>query len=302
MPDYLVNSDTTDFESETFLNQFRNFGRLKKFVCFFDNTNFLMTNYYPLDDHVQAILENVNGDTMQFHHLLCGYNGHGSRRTAKLLELLGIDRETAHELCCTEKKRGLQLEIAPSSSSQNCYIIQQASSDCWFQPFEKDSQKEICSCGVSVSIVQRTMTFVRPEQNRLLDFLRSISLCRPFSFEYSMDVKKPIESDLNLRSKGLLFNDFTVSPKKSDANLLIRGDRFNVYGCIDRRAILGMSNAVYYFLTNKKLFYEYSIGGLAFLSDDFIEHPTFFSLLRLIRSKGISQKSDRIRINESHTR
>lgn len=294
MPDYLGDSTSKMFSHGEFLDTINSFGVLKRFTCFFDSANFLVTGYHLLDDNIHAVFENTEGDTLQFTNLLCGYSGHGPSDTVDALVCLGIPEKEAVEHCCIPDNRGVQIFFA-ATDTPGRYEIKSATHYYWFEQFENTALKQhIKLQNVSISIVKRTVTFIRPEEFDFIGLLRCLELCDPFSFEYSLDRHSPIKSMQELIDTGALHYAGTLPPGRNcNANLLIRGEQFTIYCCISDPALIGVLNALYYTLTGKNLFTYHNYKGLVFLTDadlPIVPHSLATVVYTLLKHQSVKNK------------
>lgn len=267
MANFWGNQNGRPFDRADFLASLDDFGTLKRFTCFFESVNFLMTDYHLLDDNIHAIFENQHGDTLQFRDLICGYHGHGPRNTIQALSSLGIDIDSANIWCTSEDIKGFQLEF---TVSQNSGKYQEASIlfNNWFYSFGDAGLFRWIYLGksASYSTINRTIVFFSLQKSTLPALFRCIQLMVPFSFEYSLDKHTPVQTYAELFDAGLVPEHTSNVPEHCDANLLIRGERFSIYCCIPEKALLGTLNALYFSLSGKPLFFEETRGMLSYFS------------------------------------
>lgn len=283
------NQNDRPFDRANFLALLNNFGTLKRFTCFFESANFLMTDYHLLDNHVHAVFENQCGDTLQFQDLLCGYNGTGTENTIQALSCLGIDVNSAKQWCTSHDIKGFQLEFTPSSGI-NKYQEYSAVFRNWFYSFEDIGLFRWIHLGKCAfcSVVDRTIVFSLFQKNTLPTLFRCVQLMIPFSFEYSLNKHIPVQTYSELYDAGLV-SRYTSNPlERCDPNLFIRGERFSIYCCIPEKALLGTLNALYFSLTGNLLFYEQKHGALSFFSNK----PSSTGLLDILKQRFISRAND----------
>lgn len=302
MPDQRGNPTAQPFSLDAFETVIQAFGVLKKFTCFFESANFLLTEYRLLEENTHAVFENLEGDTLQFTDMLCGYSGRGTSNTVKALMRLGVSEVEATQYCCEQQRRGLQIYFAPTAVPGK-YAIEDITFSCWFEPFENPKLKNrIQLKDVSISIVKRTIAFIRPEKFGFVGLLRCLELCAPFSFAYSLDKRAPIQTERDLINSGILHHsDINASGMFAHVNLLIRGERFSIYCCISKSALIGTLNGLYYVLTGENLSTLHSYRGLVFLTDaDFpVGSASLFKVLRIVIGHKAFRPQNRLPIQHS---
>ena len=293
MPNFRGSIDSDFFDEKKFLYDIRNRGTIKKFICFFNSENFLMTNYCPLSENIHALFEFENGDTLQFDTMLCGYVGHGPTNTVEALITLGIPKEDAENYCY--RQRGLQLELERTGADQ--YRVVSEAYPVWFDSFREDDRSIVCTKKISYSLKKRVVVVQRPMDEPtggLSNLLRLIRYASPFLYEYSVDPKAPLVSARELAILGLQTCGNNELGQENHANVLVEGNRFNVYVCIPYELIFSTLNVLHYAWEQEPLFYTCSYHGIPVLTDHPIERPTLFTALRGCWQGNLIQPRKRI--------
>lgn len=277
MTDRRWDNGSPSFNKDRFRDFLTTFGPVKKFTCFFDNTNFLMTPYTLMDDNIHAVLENEAGDTLQFSDLLCGYRGQGSRSTIGALDVLGIPPKDAENFC--RKEQGFRISFPYTGKIDN---------EVWFHNVFTHPVIEINPHNPNFfrSLNRRVLIFMYPEINSIPTVLSCFHVMKPFSFRYSLDKSAPLIAHRELSVSGLLS---CVSPRMEqnlrDVNLVIRGELFDIYCCISDIALRGTLNTFYLYLTGETLFCENNINGLTYYSESGKSEVSVWKMIRSLFKK-----------------
>ena len=283
MSDYRGDNGSPHFDRKAFVEDVEKLGTIKKFTCFFDSANFLMTHYYPLTDNIHAIFEFESGDTLQFQNMLCGYGGHGPSNTTQALMCLGIPKDEADWYCRSSLRRGIQLELEPSKEKN--YQVKDKDFHCWFDPY---AQNNLISDGdFFVSLLRRIVIVTNPEE-KLDDLWRLIRCCDPFSMDYSIDAKEPLYFERELLDSGILAE--WKSNGRTNINVVIKGEAFSIYICFSKETLFSMLNAISFTFSGRVLFYAHQLWRFRFLSDRPIRRMSVSEACRLLH-KGSFEKT-----------
>lgn len=258
---HLVCNESSIKAVEFFKANAADFGPIKKFTTFFDSENFLLTEYTPTHEHIQAIIENTAGQRMEFSNLNCGYGGLGPSATADILQMVGVSSARSEKLKLYD---GIQIEFDASKSDGIDSVFTQVffRGSVKNRPYGYDGGCNLNGWNVCNTIT-RDVYMVNPETHNFSGLLNCLHVMEPFSFEYNTDG----------RSDFMNFRDISKFPFRGDVfpagtdgvNLIIRGKKFNLCCLIDRNYLWGTLNAVYLYLTKTPLFSEENLRGVTVL-------------------------------------
>lgn len=240
-----LESDHIDFDK--FQIDLKKFGEVKRFTCFFDNANFMMTKYSLADSSVHTVIENASGNTLQFSSLMCGYSGHGPSQTAKILRLLGLPGDEADTLSYNYK--GLQITFPYKGN---------VDTDIWFEssPARATIHGIHLDCHTFTSILRRVVIFNEAE-SALRNVLSCFHVMKPYSIQYSLNQSSPLISRGEIFNSGLLpYVSADVEAHLQKIDLIVQGEEFEIYCGFSRSALVGTMNAIYFYLTGEPLFFE----------------------------------------------
>lgn len=248
---------------------FDSFKPVKKFTSFFDNANFLLTDYKPSNSDVHTIIENFRGDIIEFTSLNCGYRGQGPGGTARVLQIIGLKQETALEL---REYNTIKIDFdGQKNNYQHCFDKDGENKE-YITDYSLDMTtffncrvraKEFQGCNIDentvVNILTRDVYMINPEIHNLNGLLHCLHIMKPVEFEYVI-------------GKKLYFIQVDEIPELSKTNvpvqlrhtrgvnLIIRGEKFDIKCLIGEKTLQGTLNCIYTYLMKANLFEECPIG------------------------------------------
>lgn len=233
-----------------------------KFTSFFDNENFLLTPYTISNRAVHTIIENFQGDLLEFSGLLCGYGGQGPHATAEVLQMLGVEKTSAERLIWNN---GIQIEFH-SSGLGSPYSV---NTETIFNG--RVRHREFIGLNLDkfsiCNPITRNVYLINPEINNFNGLLNCLHVMKPVEFEYLIGERKGLLKFSNIPE----LTEKTVPsayPTGTDGvNLIIRGQNFDVHCFIDSLFLRGTLNAVYLYLKKEPLFYETQVRSKTYISE-----------------------------------
>lgn len=274
----LICNDSSFKAVEFFKEHKQEFGRIKKITTFFDNQNFLLTDYTPSHGHIQAIIENDFGNLMEFANLNCGYGGTGPSATADVLTELGIAESSANQIIA---EKGLLIEFSKETGRASIQIpkvlfggkfSEQLHGGCKLNQY------------IACNIVSRDVYMINPETNDFLGLLNCLQVMGPHSFAHAIDKQYVFKNFSDISEFPTIINH--IAPIGVDGvNLIIRGRKFNIHCLINQEYLFGTLNALYLHLTKTPLFSEDHWRDFAILHPDYAAEriSNVFSLPKLIK-------------------
>lgn len=201
------------------------FGPVKKATCFFCEENFWLLPQYSPEPGTHLILTNSSGAQMELSSLNCGYGGTGPSSTARVLVLLGVEKETA-ELWKWNPGYSVDFSSKPAAFSKEMIF---------FQPdFHQNGPVLQCCLGNEIRSEpeQRRLLMFNPHHNHLRDLLNCIEIMDLYEMEYWWNVPATEAQTMSL-DDALPYTERFSSCFKSIGtdycNLILRGERFKIF-------------------------------------------------------------------------
>lgn len=254
---HIIKNGTQNMK-ETFLQTLSQMKSIRKVCVFLDNNNFLITDFQPKTPDTNLILQDDAGNEIHIEFGNCGYHGKGPDNTVWVLEMLGVDIETARQL--VYHNDGLQFSLSANGQIQPRSINTRV----LFCPFQRLSDTfGIIENHVAaeVYLTQRKVILFNPQYNCFSGLLRAIDDMKINEMEYYIGKNSPLENffrfNIDYKSRGLPL------PKESKGcnmsglshvNLSLRGQRFDISCLVSRDIEVPFINTIYTYLTGDTLF------------------------------------------------
>lgn len=228
------------------------FGELSKVTVFFDNENFLITDYTPLSLSVHTILEDNKHNELHIQDCNCGYSGTGPSETVRLLKKLGLQNEEKEIKEIIYLNDGVQFKV------ENNYILPYTVNHtiCFRSPIRQDKLKIELGGNVHTDIVKRKVIFINPQYHYFFGFLNFLKNINVSTFEYYMGENSPIESylDVNSLKDARFYTELPNLKGIKHVNLLLKSEDIEIICLVDKANEMQIINAIYLALTNTNLF------------------------------------------------
>ena len=238
-----------------FRNHIKNFGEVKKVISFLNNENFLLTDYKLSCPSTCTVIENTNGDIIEFTGLNCGYQGAGPNKTEELLVELGIERTIAEKL---KHQASIILEFNNQHSSWHEKEILNGGA-AFFQMYR---QSFLVGYNLDkhtfVDIITKTVKMIHPEKNNMNGLINCLHVMKPVLLEFTTKANGYIES-YGSEEASDSYNINNTIANTGGYNFIIRGEKFHVYASINTNQILSVSNVIHVYLTKNPLYTEHHV-------------------------------------------
>lgn len=241
------------------------FEPIVKLTSFFDNENFILTNYDLSDTSISMIIENDKGNQMQLSSLNCGYGGQGPSATSEVLQLIGVSHDVAEEY-------RLHSAIEVCLDSRGCVMHTKA-------PFFAHSANSSSSTSEANFIMDNKSTvdpsirkvyMVNPQHYNFTGLLNCFKKMRPVALEFFIGRNSPLGGYLRLSDiSGLSGNESSCKYTNSfdKINLIIRGELFDLNCFINPDEVIMTANAIHSYLFKRVLYTEKYLGGYVLLQN-----------------------------------
>lgn len=254
----IIIDNGSDSDLMEFQKMYDSIKPLKRITCFFDNENFLLTEYNIENLGIHMVIETyVN---QQIHlGLNCGYGGHGPNKTRRLLELTGISKEDAEWLRLLD---GFEVQFEENGSyyAKSIRPFFQKVRYTPVTPFHVDDYS-------IVYIKERRIMMLNPQINNMKGLFNCISAMKPREMEYFIGSQSPLFNGYRYKRNPLhAFRKYDKVKGLEGINLIIKGDKFDVYCLINKEEMVSVINAVYLCIFKKPLFSERYFGEYIFLT------------------------------------
>lgn len=263
---------------------FETFKPIVKLTSFLDNANFLLNDYHIQNPYINTIIENDRGDQIQFDGLNCGYGGEGPNCTAKVLEKIGIDKETAERWMYLP---GLSISfpdafkyVSEDSVRAHVLFVQNRGL--------KDLDKFELNCYSRANVVTRKIYSINPQLYNFPGFLNLLNVMQPTEMEYNIGPNSQMSNSLKISdvfSKNIYSykgNYGDVLRKTNSVNLIIYGEKFDIICFISEDEIASTVNCIYSYLMYEPLFKEKFLGEYVQMPLPIIEKQTRLMKLKCL--------------------
>lgn len=229
------------------------YSQFKRIAVFFENTNFLATEFTPMTLSVNMILEDTDSNQIHIEGCNCGYGGQGPSATVKLLVGLGINKETAAQL--VYHNDGLLFEL----NEDGDIVKDSIDTSVFFQSNIRDASTHNSinlDANVNVDLLKRKVMLFNPQYHCFRELLRLLTQIKPVSFEYYIGENSPLENYYCV--EGLY--DLYPHNKRPDftglehVNLIIRGENIEISFLIDRQCEVQVIDAIFMAIKHETLF------------------------------------------------
>lgn len=240
----------TDSSVKFFKDHYETFKPLKKAVVFFENENFVFTEYTPKNSGISAIFENWNGDQIQFSSLNVGYGGYGPGGTLSALLFLGfndVDRYN-REICYFPG-------ITVTFDRDGNFLELEKSEDAFFESRFQDikgNQLFLNSDYLFVNTLKKRIYFKNPQRNEFEKFLTLVKRSKPVSLEYWLGCESTLENWF--RGRDYFDDGISIDPEENEVNLIIKGHQYSICCLIHLSELIDVINCIWLFLAGEKLF------------------------------------------------
>lgn len=234
---------------ENLLEKYEN--KVKRFIVFKNNENFLKTEFSPLNNDVYLIVECENGTQLNFKDCNCGYYGTGPRRTVKILTQLGLNKEILEQYIF--KYSGAEFYIENNEIVNiiidNIEIFEETSCKIFnnkkLNTYHSD---KICkSRNCKVDFKNKEIYFFNPQRNFWVGFIRLISSMNIKAIEYYVGDNSPIGNYMTVDNIFLninkLYRDVDLVGTKQ-VSLALYSERYKIYCFIDEKEVKRVIDSV----------------------------------------------------------
>lgn len=255
-------------------------GQLTHVTVFFDNYNFLLTQYELLSPFVHMVLEFENLE-MQIESVNCGYAGSGPNAAVRIMELAGISRDYAETLFFAN--RALDFEVWEGTVGKiNTYCLFYTPGPTNYYKESELENKIVCDGNVEVILNEKKVRLYNPQRTNWRGFINLLAYVDNLKMEYYIGENSPLDRGLYfggdfgdvLRGRG---NSLDIKGAEH-SNLYLHGDNFNIACFIDRRYEIQVIEAVYLALTGKRLFKRQKISWRSWVKEIFSHKEEIFEV------------------------
>jgi len=221
---------------------------LRYITVFFDNANFLFTNY-SVDHDVLFVAEKKDGTEVHATNLNCGYGGNGPTCTNYVLTKLGIDEQTAN---IAFTSRGFQMEFSDGVVKVRDKVFFQYAKDAVKTPnvFGFDEFSE-------VNVPLKRITMLNPHTNNIQGLFNAIDVMEPYLYEFFIGKESPLADGYRVSHHTLpQADDKSQIRGLKHVNIIIRGKVFDVYCIVDTNFVGSLVNILHCYLLNRPYFRE----------------------------------------------
>lgn len=245
--------DLDTIESVKFFKEhYETFKPLKNAVVFFENENFIFTDYTPVHAGISAIYENWDGDQIQFSSTNVGYGGRGPSGTLQILRFLGLDdADKSFDKWCYYP--GINIAFNQSGKISKVKV----SEDAFFESRShelKSDQLYLNNEVLFVNSLKRKIYFRNPQRVEFEKFLGLIKRSKPVSLEYWLGNESTLENWF--RGRDYFANGHSIPFAENEVNLIINGEQYSICCLIHLSELIEVINCTWLFLTGEKLISE----------------------------------------------
>lgn len=245
-----------------FMENYEKVKPLKSINVFFDDENFLLTDY-SADKGTTFVAEGWNGNQIHLTGLNCGYGGEGPSRTQDILVFLGLDRDLAFEL---KYYPGLQIKF-----DENGVLLEKEISHHAFFSSQGNTECEVkLDSFTYVEYETNSLFFINPQFHHPKDVYSVIEKFKPFEFHYYIGDNSPLNNHYRPDDRNIFSDlDNKEISNITGINLILSCVRLDMFFLIDKRVARSFINIIHYYFFNKPLFNN----------DKYKEVPKFYHYL-----------------------
>lgn len=252
-------------EIETKIKEIKKENGILKFVTvFFENSNFLITNYKPLTNGVHLILELADQTQLHVERANCGYVGEGPSTTISILKLFGLDERKLRKLIfCNDAVRFEVLKGQIIQRTVDTTFI-------FYPPIREAGQNKSLYSKIrkdrnlTVDLENEKVMVYNPQRTCWNGFLNLLNYMEDIKFEYYIGSNSRLEGGLYIgeRFQQLLYIEKGCPDIRGaeHVNLVLSGSNFRVVCLIDRKDEYPVIESVYLSLTGTRLFEHMQYG------------------------------------------
>ena len=219
-----------------------------KVTTFFDNRNFLLTPYVPLNTAVDTIVEFQSGLEWHVEHANCGYGGNGPGRTNELYDLLGIENKNI--------KRNIfdsdAVLVSDDLTFSQGWGVDYLDEFIVFTPqIRQDHEKYIDTDRISdksnyeIDLTGKTVRSYNPPRNETTGFFRLINRIKPRSIELYYGPNSPLDGYMRVkRNYDRSWGERRDDLRTTQVNITIVGQYATVHCLFDEREALASMNFI----------------------------------------------------------
>ncbi|WP_099203961.1 hypothetical protein [Scatolibacter rhodanostii] len=229
--------------------------QLKKVTVFFENYNFLITNYDVLSNGVHMILEFLDGQQVQIEGTNCGYSGTGPNTTVRVLEMVGLSRSITEPLIFYND--AIRFDVDKNNEILYSTID---TSDLFYPQIRetgktKDLNRIRKDSNYDIDLVNKKVTVYNPHRNSWKGFVALTSYMKIYEMEYYIGENSPLEGyyKFNLGKEGLIYEIRQNYIGIKHVNLILKGNHFNIVCLINRKEEIEIINTLHLSLTGTAL-------------------------------------------------
>lgn len=265
-------------------------GALQKVTAFYDNYNFLLTQYELLSPWVHMVLEFENLE-LQIEAANCGYRGGGPSESVRLMEMLGLSKEYAEPLFFGHRALSFDLNNGVPHCLNTYQLFYSGGRVCCYKKSELVN-KIVCDGNVEVVLQEKKVRFYNPQRTNWRGFINLLAYMDNIKMEYYIGENSPLDRGLYF---GGDFGDVLMGRSNPPdikgaphSNLYLRGDNFNISCFIDRQCEIQVIEAVHLALTGKPLFERQKISWKSWMKKIFShkEEKEIFKVIMIKDTKG----------------
>lgn len=230
--------------------------RIKSIAVFFENANFIITKYRPLNNGVMMILEFEDGTEAHIQSANCGYQGTGPHTSVRLLNEFGLDKEQLEALFFYND--AVQFDVLNNA-------IINIKTEFLFYPQIREVETETDfynkiknNYNAEVDLEESRVLLYNPQRTCWAGFLNLINKIENIEFSYYIGSDSPLEKGLYLDNtvKKILYmrGDGPDIKGVKHVNLVLSGSNFRVACMIDEEYEVDVIDATYLALTGERLF------------------------------------------------
>lgn len=230
-------------------------GELKRVTVFFDNSNFLLTQYQLMSPWVHMVLEFENRE-IQIEPINCGYVGAGPNASIRLMKTLGLSEWYIEPLFYGNTALSFAVEQDRISQLNTYQLFYEKQSSCYYKKEALKNQIKLYP-NVDVKIEERLVRMYNPQRTNWMGFLNLLNYMDNIQMEYYIGDSSPLDNGLSIMGGTRSGFENGIDIKGTiHSNLYLKGDNFSVSCLIDREYEMEVIEAVYLALTGKKLSIE----------------------------------------------
>lgn len=228
------------------------FGQFKKVTVFFENANFLATDFFPMTPNVHMILVDEFENELHIEGCNCGYGGEGPNTSVRLLTSIGIRKELVEDLIFYNNALQFQL----TNATDGRIYISNLNKSCYFTTETKSSSYINVYDNINIELIKRKIMLFNPQYHSFVGLLKFLNQIEPRSFEYYIGSNSPLENFFRvdeIESNPLLPPKYDLTGI-NHVNLVVKGKNVTVSCLIDKQCELQIIDSIYLSLEHTSLF------------------------------------------------